>query len=179
MSMAVANRYASALADVVEQKGDYGTVEGELQNFAAAYRESPELREVFETPAVPLDGKMKVLEAILERLGISAVASNFLHVLVAHYRMTLLEEIIPAFTRVANDRLGIVEVKVFAPSEISVETRRALQSRFEQVTRKKVEMEFQLREDLIGGLLAQIRSTVYDGSVRGRLDRIREKLTAR
>jgi F-type H+-transporting ATPase subunit delta len=177
--MAVANRYARALADVAEHQGDYRAIERELQDFAAAYRESADLREVFETPAVAPEDKMKVLEAILEHLGVSEVTSNFLHVLAAHYRMPLLEEIIPAFTRIANDRMGIVEVRVLAPSEIPDEARRALRAGFERVTGKQVEVEFQRQEDLIGGLLAQIRSTVYDGSVRGRLDRIREKLMAR
>jgi F-type H+-transporting ATPase subunit delta len=175
----VANRYARALADVAERQGNYRDIERELKDFAAAYRESSDLREVFETPAVPPEGKLKVLEAILERLGVSKVTSNFLHVLTAHYRMPLLEEIIPAFVSISNDRQGIVEVKVFAPTEISGTTLQALRASFERVTGKQVEVEFQRQEDLIGGLLAQIRSTVYDGSVRGRLDRIREKLTVR
>lgn len=179
MAIAVANRYARALADVVSRTGDYRAVQRELEDFAAAWRESAELREVFETPAVALDGKMQVLEAMVARLGASAVTSNFLHVLVSHYRMGLLAEIIPAFGRVVNDRLGIVEVKVFAASELSEDARRALGARFERVTERKVEMEFHLQEGLLGGILAQIRSTVYDGSVRGRLDRIRQKLIAR
>lgn len=179
MPMAVANRYARALADVVSRKGDYPAVEKELLDFAAACHASAELREVFETPAVPLDDKMKVLEAVLARLGSSAVSSNFFHVLVSHYRMAVLDEILEAFARIVNDRLGIVEVQVFSASALSEQERRELSSRFQQVTQKQVEMEFHLREELVGGILAQIRSTVYDGSVRGHLDRIREKLIVR
>lgn len=178
MPMAVANRYARALADVA-RPGDYRGVQRELADFAAAYRESPELREVFETPAVSLDAKIKVLGLILERLGASPVTSNFLRVLVAHYRLGLFAEILEAFARIVNDRLGVVEVKISSPARLSDAALDELRARFEQVTARKVEMEFELREELLGGILAQIRSTVYDGTVRGRLDRIREKLIAR
>jgi F-type H+-transporting ATPase subunit delta len=177
--IAVAGRYARALADVVEPQGDYRAVERELADFAAAYRASPELREVFETPAVALDGKIKVLDAILARMGASRPASNFLRVLVSHFRLPLLDEIREAFAKIVNDRMGIVEVNVYSASALSQEARQTLRSQFERVTRKQVEMDFQLRENLLGGILAQIRSTVYDGTVRGQLDRIREKLTGR
>ena len=179
MPMAVAGRYARALADVVGPQGDYRTVERELADFAAAYQASPELREVFETPAVALDSKIKVLDAILARMGASRPASNFLRVLVSHFRMTLLDEIREAFAKIVNDRMGIVEVNVYSASALSEEARQTLRSQFEQVTRRQVEMDFHLRENLLGGILAQIRSTVYDGTVRGQLDRIREKLTGR
>jgi F-type H+-transporting ATPase subunit delta len=179
LPMAVANRYARALADVVGPQGDYRAIQRELGDFADAYRKSAELREVFETPAVTLDAKIKVLDVILARVGASRHTSNFLRVLVSHFRMNLLEEILSAFGRIVNDRMGIVEVNVFSASELSEESRRGLRARFEQVTRKQVAMDFQLQERLLGGILAQIRSTVYDGSVRGQLDRIREKLIAR
>jgi F-type H+-transporting ATPase subunit delta len=179
MAMMVANRYARALADVVEGAGNYRQVQAELKSFAAAYRESAELREVFDTPAVDLPGKMRVLEAILARLEASPIASNFLHVLVANYRIGLLEEILRSFERIVNDRLGVVEVKVFSASRLSQAQQEALRARFQAALRKEALLEFQVEESLLGGILAQVRSTVYDGSIRGRLERIRERLTAR
>jgi F-type H+-transporting ATPase subunit delta len=176
--MAIAGRYARALADVAGPKGDFRAVQRELEDFAEVYRESADFRQVLETPAVPPDAKMRVLEAILARLGTSQITSNFLHVLVAHFRVGLIEEILQAFAKIVNDRLGVAEVKVYSASGLSEEVRRALRERFEHVTRKRVEMDFQLDEKLLGGILAQVRSTVYDGSVRGHLDRIREKLMA-
>jgi F-type H+-transporting ATPase subunit delta len=178
VSMAVANRYARALADVLGPQGDYRAVERELADFSAAYRSSAELREVFDTPAVAPETKLKVLDAILTRMGVSRVTSNFLRVLTSNFRLGLLEEIRQAFASIANDRLGVVEVNVFSATALSEEARRTLRERFEQVTRKQVQMDFELQENLLGGILARIRSTVYDGSVRGQLDRIREKLIA-
>jgi F-type H+-transporting ATPase subunit delta len=174
--MAVANRYARALADVVGPQRDYRAVERELADFGAVYRSSAELREVFDTPAVPPQGKLRVLDALLARMGASRATSNFLRVLTSNFRLGLLEEIRLAFAKIANDRMGVVEISVLSATALSEEARRTLGARFEQVTHKKVEMDFQLQENLLGGILARIRSTVYDGSVRGQLDRLRAKL---
>jgi F-type H+-transporting ATPase subunit delta len=178
MAIAVANRYARALADVVaSQNGDYRRVLRELEDFAAAGRESAELREVFDTPALPLAEKLKVLEAIASRLGASPVAVNFLRVLVTHYRTRLLEEICLAFRKISNERMGVVEVKIVSAGGLTEAAQRALRSRFAELTGKQVEFDVRLDRELLGGIVAQIGSRVYDGSVRGQLDHIRQLLT--
>ena len=179
MPMVVANRYALALAEVVAASGEYRKVLMELQDFASAYRESLELQEVFASPAVALAEKMKVLEAIGRELGQSAVTLNFLRVLLTNYRMPLLEEAVQAYRKIANDRLGIVRVTLFSASDLSPAERESVAARFRELTGKQVEIEFRIDRDLLGGVLAQIGSTVYDGSVRGNLARMREQLTAR
>ena len=179
MPMVIATRYARALADVVEASGEYCKVLLELESFERAYADSQELREVLASPAVALPPKMKVLEAIGEKLGVSPVTLNFLRVLLANYRMPLLEEAIQAYRKIVNDRLGIVQVIVSSASGLSEAERESVAGRFRELTGKQVELEFRIDGELLGGILAQIGSTVYDGSVRGNLARIREQLTAR
>jgi len=178
MPMVVANRYARALAEVVAPSGDYRRVLQELQDFASAYRESHELREVFASPAVALPQKMNVLVVIGQKLGESPVTLNFLRVLLANYRMPFLEEAVQAYRKIANDRLGVVQVSVSSASDLSETERESVAARFRELTGKQVELEFRTDSELLGGILAQIGSTVYDGSVRGNLARIREQLTA-
>jgi F-type H+-transporting ATPase subunit delta len=178
MPTVVANRYARALADVVAATGNYRQVLSELEDFSAAYRESLELREVCDTPAVTMAQKLTVLEALAGKLGSSHVTLNFLRVLMSHYRMPLLGEILPAFRSVAYARLGIARVKVSSGSSLSQGERELLQARFNELTEQQSELEFHLDADLIGGLVAQIGSTVYDGSIRGHLARIQEQLLA-
>jgi F-type H+-transporting ATPase subunit delta len=179
MPMVIANRYARALADVLAAGGDYRKVLAELEDFETAYRENPELREVFVSPAVALPQKLKVLEAIGQRLGESPVTLNFLRVLLANYRMPLLEEAVQAYRKIANDREGIVQVTITSASELSEAERESVAARFRQLTGKQVELDFRIDNGLLGGMMAQIGSTVYDGSVRGSLARIREQLMAR
>ena len=179
MPMVIANRYARALADVVAASGDYRKVLAELEDFERAYRENRELREVFVSPAVALPQKLKVLEAIGQRLGESPVTLNFLRVLLANYRMPLLEEAVQAYRKIANDRDGIVQVTITSASELSEAERESVAARFRQLTGKQVELDFRIDNGLVGGMMAQIASTVYDGSVRGSLARMREQLIAR
>jgi F-type H+-transporting ATPase subunit delta len=176
MAFRIAGRYARALADVIADTSDYRRALDELAVFAAVYAESAELRNLFEAPAVSLAAKLKVLDTIVHRLGTSLAVSNFLRVLVKNYRMAHFNEIYQAFRRIANQRLGIVAVKVTSASDLDQAERDAMAARFRELTGKQVEFEFHIDPDLVGGLRAQVGSTVYDGSVRGALSRFKEQL---
>jgi F-type H+-transporting ATPase subunit delta len=178
MPTVIANRYARALADVVAPAGNYRQVLGELEEFGVAYRESLELREVCDTPAISMEQKLNVLAALAARMDSSHVTLNFLRVLMSHYRMSMLDEAIQAFRNIVNERLGIVRVRISSASNLSHEEQTLLQARFNELTHKQSELEFHLDAGLIGGLVAQIGSTVFDGSIRGSLDRLRGQLLA-
>jgi len=177
MSTAIANRYARALADVVAKSGNYRQILKELEDFSTLYRESPDLRMVAETPAVALAQKSSVLKAITQSLGSSQVTSNFLQVLLNHYRLALLEEVVESFRAISYAQLGVVRVKVSSAAPLTDSERESLRARFSQLTRQQSELEFHSDPGLIGGVVAQIGSTVYDGSIRGQLNRILEQLT--
>jgi F-type H+-transporting ATPase subunit delta len=177
MSMVVANRYARALADVIGPSGDYRKTLTELEAFLAVYRESLELREVCETPAIDMAKKLSVLKAIAAKMGTSHITLNFLQVLMSHYRFPMLEEVVQAFRNVAYSRMGIVRVSIASASPLTDAERQLLQGRFSQLTHMQSELEFHHDPDLIGGLVAQVGSTVYDGSIRGSLERIEQRLT--
>jgi F-type H+-transporting ATPase subunit delta len=179
MASAIAARYARALADVVSRTGEYRRAQEELAAFADVYRQSAELRDVLKTPAVSVNDKTKILEAILARLGTSLTLANFFRVLLANYRLGLVDDIIEAFEKLVTGRLGIARVKISSAAELTPAEQQALTARFEAVTGKKVEATFHTVPALLGGVTAQIESTVYDGSVRGHLERIREKLISR
>lgn len=179
MAIAVANRYARALAEVVGPEGDYRGVLDALRTFSATYSESADLRMALDSPAIPVDKKIVLAETIATRLGLPTVAASFVRVLVTNYRIEFIGEICAAFERIANDRMGIVAVKVRSATPLSAGEQETLRTRFAEVTRKTVLMDFQLDAALLGGIQAQIHSTIYDGSVRGHLDRIREQLMKR
>jgi len=178
MPMAIAERYARALAQVAGPGGDYAKLAQDLESFATIYRESSDLREVFASPAVSPGQKAGVLGAILKRLECSSVSAKFLRVLLAHYRLNLLEEILRAFQERVYEHLGVIPVKVVSASPLPEGQRVALSERFGGLTGKKMEIEYRVDPDLLGGLKAQIRSTVYDGTVRAVLNRIREQTGA-
>ena len=150
----------------------------ELVEFAGGWRESADLRQVLVSPTIPLEQKRSVLDAIIQKLEISVTAGNFLRVLLANYRMSLLEEVLQAFQKVAQERLGIVEVQISYAQELTPSEQSALREKFAELTGKKVEMKFRRDEGLLGGLQARVGDKIYDGSAQGYLDRLRGQLTS-
>ena len=178
MSMAIASRYARALAEVLGAQGDFGAMQRELEDFAGVWRESDDLRQVLTSPTIAVEQKRAVLDAVIEKLELSVTAGNFLRILLVNYRISLLEEVLEAFRKAANERLGIVEVQVSYAQTLTADEQEALRRKFAELTGKKVEMKFRHEENLLGGIQARVGSTIYDGSAQGYLERLRGQLTS-
>jgi F-type H+-transporting ATPase subunit delta len=178
---AVAARYANALADVVTAPATSLSPQkaaAELRAFESALAGSLELREALATPAVPASRKKAVIGRIADALGISRVPRNFLYVLVDHRRIGSLSPIIQLFEEVIDARLGFAHARVTSAEQLNDLQRALLNSRLERLTGKKIRMRFEVDSALIGGAVARIGSTVYDGSVRGQLASLERRLTA-
>jgi F-type H+-transporting ATPase subunit delta len=178
MSMAIASRYARALADVLGPQGDFGAISKELDDFAVVWRENADLRQVLISPTILVEQKRSILDTVIQKLALSATGGNFLRVLLVNYRMAMLEEVLLAFQKVALERLGIVEVQVLYAQDLTTEEKEALRKKFAELTGKKVEMKFRREEKLLGGVQARVGSTIYDGSAQGYLDRLHGELTS-
>ena len=178
---AVATRYAHALADVVTASGSALRPEdavAHLQAFDATLRSSHELHNALLTPAVPGSRKKAVVGRIADMLGLSRIARNFLFVLVDHRRIGLLTEILHRFEVVVDERLGFARAEVASARELTEEQRGALNRQLERVTGKRIRARYAVDGALIGGVVARIGSTVYDGSVRGQLSSLEKRLVA-
>jgi F-type H+-transporting ATPase subunit delta len=177
---AVVSRYANALADVVTAAGSGLTAENamaELRGFEAALRESHELAGALVTPAIPGSRKRAVVGRIADILKLSRVTRNFLYVLIDKRRITSLSDIILAFETVADERLGLGRAEVVSARQLTEAQRAALAVQLEQLTGKRIRALYSVDEALIGGALARIGSTVYDGSVRGQLQVLSRRLS--
>jgi F-type H+-transporting ATPase subunit delta len=180
----VATRYANALADVVAPAGQaagLGSAPGaasELRAFEEVFQSSPALRDALATPAVPAGRKRAVLARIADVLRLSRTTRNFLFVLADHRRMASLPEIVRSFELIVDERLGFARAEVSSPRELDEAQRAALNTRLDWLTGKRIRMRFTIDESLIGGVVARIGSTVYDGSVRGQLESLERRLGA-
>jgi F-type H+-transporting ATPase subunit delta len=172
----VAERYAAALADVAAERKNSEEVKGELQAFVEAFFLIPDLRNALESPALNAELKRKVIAEIAAKMGIHSEVRNFIYLVVDHRRTEMLPEILEAFREELNARLGIVEAEVTSARELSAGEKKELTSVLEKRTGKKVEARFQEDRELLGGAVVRLGSTIYDGSVRDQLDRLREKL---
>jgi F-type H+-transporting ATPase subunit delta len=176
---AFAARYARALADVVLAAHlKAADIQSELNDFAAAWHTSAGLREIFLDPSFPAEQKVAILDKMNARLGMGQQARNFIAVLIDHGRIHALDEVLAEFRHEMNARLGISEVLVTTALALDDEDRRMLEAQIAEMTKTQVSATFQEDASLLGGVIVRVGSTVYDGSVRGRLDRLKEELAA-
>jgi F-type H+-transporting ATPase subunit delta len=174
---AVKSRYARALADVVfEKKMIPGRVREQLQSVVTTLDSSVELRHVWENPSVPAEQKLKLLDAIGTRLAIDPIVRNFIAILVQHHRIGMLGQVVDQFETEVNTRLGIAEAEITSARALGPEERQSMESQIARMTGKQVRAKYATDGALIGGAVVRIGSTVYDGSVRGQFNKLKEVL---
>ena len=175
----VASTYARAFADVVISAHlDANRAIGGLKRISGLLAESAELRRVWENPAVPAEQKRKLLDAIVHREGIEKHVRNLVAVLIDHRRITFLERITQQLEKELDARLGFAEAQVTSARELGDAEKRALETQIEKVTGKKVRAHFGLDAALLGGAVVRVGSTIYDGSVKGQLEKIKEAISS-
>jgi F-type H+-transporting ATPase subunit delta len=170
-------QYANALADIALEQGVTAPVVQQLGDFVAAYAASAELRNSLESPAVNQEEKRGVAEKISARCGASKVVRNFLYVVIDHRRTHELPEILETLQSVLRERQGVAEAEVFSATVLNEAQKKEMTLTLERVTGKKIEAKFSLDANLLGGALVRVGDTIYDGSLRNRLDGLRERLT--
>ena len=172
----VARRYAAALADVVMARGEAREVREELSAWESMMQTNAQLMEVFGNPTVPYEQKRKVLSALIERTRVRPTTANFLHVLLQNQRLAELGEINKRFAQVLDERAGVVSAEVITARPVPDASREALRAKLISMTGKDVRLSFTTDEELIGGIVTRIGSTIYDGSVRNQLQQFKERL---
>ena len=176
---AVATRYAHALADVVTGPSSPVRPEAalaELRAFETALRGSADLEKALVTPAIPANRKRAVVARICALLNVSPVSRNFLYVLVDRRRIAEFSNILQALEIVLDERLGFARAEVTAARDLDEEQRAALRAELEHISGKRIRAKFGVDPSLVGGVVARIGSTVYDGSVRGQLRALGRRL---
>ncbi len=176
---AFAARYARAFADVVGSAHlPPDEIKRQLSEFAGALDESPELRSALANPAISVDDRIRVIDALASRLGLQREVRNFLAVLIRHERMNSFADILGEFRAELDRREGISEAEIATARPLGAGERRELESRVAQLAGSQIRARFREDPSLIGGVVVKIGSTVYDGSVRGRLGRLKDELVA-
>ncbi len=172
----VARRYATALADVVFKTGETELVGSELGQFQNLMTESPQLGEVFRNPAVPYEQKSRLLESLLARTKPVKTTANFLRILLKNARLGDLDAVAKRFAAVLEERAGMVSAEVTTAQPLSTEQQNVLQNKLQNITGKKVVLNYKIDPEIIGGVVTRIGSTVYDGSVKNQLEQLRERM---
>jgi F-type H+-transporting ATPase subunit delta len=172
----IARRYGTALADVVLKTGETQSVSSELKGWEEMLASSSDLRSALANPAIAHLDKAKVLESLIAKTNPLKTTANFLRVLQRNSRLTELSEINKKFAAILEERSGHVAAEVTSARELSADQKGELKSNLEKLTGKQVQLNFGIDENIIGGVVTRIGSTVYDGSVRTQLENLKEQL---
>lgn len=172
----VARRYASALADVVIERREEREVQKEIELWASMIDSNPQLKEVFANPTVAYDQKRTVLEELISRARVRETTASFLRVLLGNQRLAQLPEIAARLGQVLDERAGVVAAEITTARPIPEELKKSLHDTLASATGRTVRLTFATDEAIIGGLVARIGSTIFDGSVENNLERLAEGL---
>ncbi len=176
---AFVSRYARAFLDVVTAEHlDAAAIDRQLADFEATWDGSPELQTFFENPAVPAVQKVAFLDTLNAKLGMQKQLRNLLAVLINNDRIAQVHEVAAAYRAELQERLGIRQAEIITARELSADERTALLASVGKMAGSRIEADFKLDRSIMGGAIVRIGSTVYDGSVRGRLQRLKEVLVA-
>jgi F-type H+-transporting ATPase subunit delta len=176
--VAVAQRmYARALLEAAQDEGRLPEVREQLGDFVASVREVPELRELLRNPQVEPRAKSAILDELLG--GADPLVRNFLLVLAERGRAAEVEEVEREFERLVAREEGRIEVELTTAVELTEEEARDIVGQIEHAAGRKVDATRKVDPSLIGGIVLQAGTLLVDGSVRGRLNRLRRELVTR
>jgi F-type H+-transporting ATPase subunit delta len=181
MLSVVGNRYAHALGEIVFASGssvNSSDIVNQLKAVEELLASSHELAAILVTPAVTNARKRAVMEKLLGELGVSDIVRNLLFVLVDHRRITHLSEVRAGFEALVDQHSGVAPAEVISAEPLNEAQTQALQMALNQLSGMQVRMNTSVDSALLGGVVARIGSTVYDGSVRGQLEGMRRKLSS-
>jgi F-type H+-transporting ATPase subunit delta len=172
-----APRYARAFAEVAESAGlDAVAAEQQKRDFAETLAGSGELREFLENPSIEVAKKLKVLDAIAARIGMLVQVRNFVAVILEHHRLTELGEIVTAYRDLVDRHAGAVEARITSSRALNEVDRVQLEAQIAKLAGAQVRATYAEDASLLGGAIVEIGSTIYDGSVRGQLQQIKQRL---
>jgi F-type H+-transporting ATPase subunit delta len=170
-------RYARAFQQVTAAQGmNIDAVRSQLEDFAATFDNSHNLREFLLNPALPHEDKLKVLDALAARVGLDKTVRNFVAVLMDHGRMHFLRDIAAEYSSLADEANSIAEVEITSAKPLENSERSLLESKASELAGGKVRVTWSEDAALLGGAVIRLGSSVYDGSVRGQLQGMKAHL---
>jgi F-type H+-transporting ATPase subunit delta len=177
---AVDLRYARALAAVIsDQKLDVVASQGQLNDFVDLLEASAELREVLENPSILEPQKLKVLDAIAAKSGMSKTVRNFIAVIAHHQRLHELRGMVESYAMIADEQSSVAEAEIVSAQPLDKKNRKLLEEKISVLTgAQHVHATYSEDATLLGGAVVTVGSTVYDGSIRAQLQQLKARLIA-
>ncbi|MBW2241011.1 MAG: F0F1 ATP synthase subunit delta [Deltaproteobacteria bacterium] len=173
---AAAERYAKALFQLAKDQGNVPAIRSELRALGSLLEENDELRDVLLQPLHPAAQRRAVLTSVTEQLSASSLLKNFYSFLIDQRRLVDFAAIEEAYGELADADAGLTKAQVRTAAPLSDDQRTRLQNALGVRAGGNVELEVEIDPGLLGGVVAQIGDTVYDGSLKSQLQQLRASL---
>ena len=180
MTDALSIHYSRALADAVFAQDSGLSPEDaveQLRTAAEMLSSSPDLRLVLLSPAVSRRQKAHLVGKIVADYGFNRLIQNFLMVVVEHRRAGELRRIADGFEAAVDERLGLARTEITSAAELTDAQKEKLLQSLGQAVGKRVRPIYKVDNSILGGVIARVGSKEYDGSVVGRLETMRRRLS--
>jgi F-type H+-transporting ATPase subunit delta len=179
-NVSIARRYARALLSVALETRTLDQVQAQLAALGALFEASPELSDVLSNPAYSRDARGRVLEAMLQSLGgVAPALHNTLGLLNERNRLRSLPDIARLFRDMADVHAGRVRGRITSAIPLTPDVVAQLAQSLKALTQREVVLETRVDPSVIGGVAAQVGSTLYDGTLRTQLEQMRRELSSR
>lgn len=176
MSMVIARRYAGALLNLAAREDAIAPVGEGLNALAETCNDAPALLHFMADPNVPGSSKRAALDEVLQGLEAPALVVNYARYVLAKRRIALIDEMRVAYHMLADERLGRAAAEVTTIREMDEPLQQRLREQLEKLSGKQVSLTVRVDESILGGVVARIGSTVWDGSLRSQLHQIRQQI---
>jgi len=175
-NLVLAKRYCQGLLGAIHNQDEYALIFRELESFARLMQDQKELRVALTTPFLPASKKQKITQEILKRLSLQPKSARFLNLMVENDRLDLLGDILELLPDLWNQARGVATFDVLSVVPLTPQQQRNLQDKLEHIEQGPVALKFRQDPSLIGGLSLRKGNMVYDVSVSGSLERLKEKI---
>jgi F-type H+-transporting ATPase subunit delta len=177
LSGSLARRYAKAVFEIGQEQGGLDKIGADLRSLANAMKTSEELATALTSPAIPRSDRRKVIDGLLQRIGVVSTTRNLTYLLLDHERLGALPMIVRELDRMIEAKAGRVSAEVVSAKPLEPAQLSELVAVLEKLSGKKVNVTKREDPELLGGVVAKVGDTVYDGSLRTELQKVREALS--
>ena len=172
----IAKRYAKALVELAEEKKIVDKTRADLAAFVNAVDSLPALQKLFSSPVFTPENKKAVIKELAGKLGLQQTTQRFVEHLAETGRIRYVRDMYEAFQEILAERTNRAMARLTTAAAINPADLAEIKKKLEALTGKQVDIDAQVDASLIGGAKAQIGSTIYDGSIKNQLNKMRSQL---